>query len=59
MRAVVGKIVGSAPWAVLFYSVTGLLLLLAALAICLRGTKPEERPEIIRALGEVVPWRRR
>jgi hypothetical protein len=59
MRAVVGKIVVSAPWAVLFYSVAGLLFLLVILAVCLRGTKPKDRPEIIRALGEVVPWRRR
>lgn len=59
MRAVVWKFISGVPWAALIYSLAGLLLLLALLAICLRGSKPEERPEIIRALGEIVPWRRR
>jgi hypothetical protein len=43
----------------LFYLVMALVLIPIALMIALRDANPEERPAIIKALAELMPWRRR
>jgi hypothetical protein len=59
MRAVVGKFVGAAPWMGLFYLVMALVLIPLTLMIALRGADAKQRPAIIKALAELMPWRRR
>jgi hypothetical protein len=59
MRAVIGKLVGAAPWMGIFYLAMALVLIPLALVIALRGTDAKQRPAIIKALAELMPWRRR
>ena len=59
MRAVVGKLFGAAPWMGIVYLAMALVLIPIALVIALREADPKERPAIIKALAELMPWRRR
>jgi uncharacterized membrane protein len=55
--AVFESLVGGAPWVVLAFFGMVIALILLALLIGLHNADADERPEIIRALAELMPWR--
>jgi len=58
--AVVQDLAISGPYVLLAFAALLAVMLLAALAIALRDAEPGHRPEIIRALAELMSfWKRR
>ncbi|KIZ14501.1 hypothetical protein SNA_36135 [Streptomyces natalensis ATCC 27448] len=60
MWAVMQELAMSAPQALIYFVALLALMLLLALVITLRKTEAEHRPEIIRALADLMSfWRRK